>query len=263
MPHTQCNGISVYYEVHGEGVPLILISGLGGDRTFWQPSIQVLSSHFQVVVFDTRGIGKTDAPTEPYSMTMFADDLACLMDTLHLEKAHILGFSMGGNIALAFAAKYPTRILHLIIAVSFATMNKQTRLFLDAVLSIYEHGASTKQMFELIAPWLFSVQFLSDPANAAFLHYDENEPDQQPLYAWRNQYLAQQQFDGTSLLSAIKVPTLILAGEQDRLAHLQDSEILAQNIENAILEIIPHSGHLINYEYPDLFHKHVLDFLSK
>ncbi len=99
MPLITANNISIYYEIHGEGEPLILISGMGGDRTFWQSSIGPLSKCYKVIVFDTRGIGKTDAPTAPYSMEMFADDLAGLMEGLQIEKAHILGFSMGGNIA--------------------------------------------------------------------------------------------------------------------------------------------------------------------
>lgn len=169
---------------------------------------------------------------------------------------------MGGNIALAFALHHPERILKLIIAVSYAIMNIQSRLFLDAVLSVYEQGASTKQMFNLVAPWLFSVSFLRNPENAAFLYYDENEPDPQPLYAWKNQYLTQQQFDVLSSLPDIEAPTLILAGEHDRLAHLEDSEVLAQNIKNSTLKVIPHSGHLINYEYPEIFHRLILDFLE-
>ena len=105
MPYLQCNGISVYYETYGEGQPIILISGLGGDRTFWQPSIENFAANFQMILFDTRGIGRTDAPEGPYSMDLFADDLASLMEGLHIESAHILGYSMGGNIALKFALK--------------------------------------------------------------------------------------------------------------------------------------------------------------
>lgn len=261
MANQPINGISLYYEVHGTGEPLILISGLGGDHTFWQPSLPVLATHFQVLIYDTRGIGQTDAPDGAYSMAIFADDLAHLMDALHLEKAHILGFSMGGMIAQAFAVAYPRRVSSLILAATFAVMNTQARLFLDAVLSVYEQGASTRQMFALILPWLFSERFLANPANAAYLVYDENDPYPQPMHAWRAQYKAQQQYSGFPSVCSIRVPVLLLAGEQDRLAHREDAERLAAAINHAQLAIIPDSGHLINYEQPDLFHQHILDFL--
>jgi 3-oxoadipate enol-lactonase len=261
MPHAQCNGISLFYEARGHGEPLVLISGLGGDHAFWQSSVDALDSHFQLITFDTRGIGKSDAPDAPYSMEVFSDDLAGLLDSLKLERANVLGFSMGGNIAQMFALRYPRRISKLILAASFASMNIQARLFLDAVLRVYESGASTGQMFDLIAPWLFSPGFLARPENAAFLQYDESDPNAQPFYAWKRQYVAQQQFNVVDTLCEITAPTLILAGEEDRLAHLEDSKILARHIQNSTLHVFPGAGHLINYESPKLFHRCVRDFL--
>lgn len=263
MAEQQINGISMYYEVHGTGEPLILISGLGSDHTFWQDSIPCLAAHFQVIVFDTRGIGQTDAPDDAYSIALFADDLAGLMDALSLKKANVLGLSMGGAIAQAFAAKHPDRVTKLILASTFAVVNTQFRLFLDAVLSVYENGDSPRQIFALIVPWLFSARFLDDPKNAAYLVYDQTNPNQQPMYAWRAQYLALRQYAGLPALNSIQVPTLVLVGEQDRLAHVEDAELLATNIRNSRLKIIPHSGHLVNYEQPDLFHEHTLSFLGR
>lgn len=263
MAFTTCNGIKVFYEIHGTGTPLILISGLGGDHYFWQSSLAVLAEKFQVITFDTRGIGQTDTPAEPYSMDVFVADLLALLNNLQIDKAHLLGFSMGGNIALYFALQHPNRVHQLIIAASHAKMSVQIRLFVDAVLGVYEGGISTKQMFELIAPWLFSNAFLSQPEHAAFLEYDENEPFPQPLYAWKNQYLAQRDYDVVGRLEEIKLPTLILAADQDPFASLEDARILHQGIGASILKIIPQSGHLMNYEYPELFHECVLEFLEK
>ncbi|HTE25737.1 alpha/beta fold hydrolase [Flavitalea sp.] len=261
MAFAKCNGINIYYEVSGEGPPLILISGLGGDHFFWDSSLKILSKHFQVITYDTRGIGKTDAPKTSYSLDIFTDDLIALMDELKIEKAHILGFSMGGNIALTLALKSPGRISKLIIAASHAVINHQIRLFVDAVLNVYESGISTKQMFDLICPWLFSNSFLSNPKNEIYLKYDENEPDQQPLYAWKNQYLAQRNYNVVDSIDKIKLPTLIINGEFDLFATLEDAKLLRDKIEHSVLNVIPQSGHLINYENPELFHKYILDFL--
>lgn len=262
MAFTTCNGIKVFYEIHGRGTPLILISGLGGDHYFWQSSLTTLSEKFQVITFDTRGIGQTDAPEEPYSMELFVADLLALMDNLGIDKAQLLGFSMGGNIALSFALQHPERVHKLIIAASHAKMSAQIRLFVDAVLGVYEGGISTRQMFELIAPWLFSNSFLSKPEHAAFLEYDENEPFPQPLYAWKNQYLAQREYNVVDRLAEIKLPTLILAADQDPFASLEDARILQEGIGESTLNIIPQSGHLMNYEQPELFHQCILEFLS-
>lgn len=263
MAYKKCNGINIFYEVHGAGTPLILISGLGGDHLFWQSSIELLSEKFQVITFDTRGIGKTDAPVESYSMDIFVADLLALTDALQIEQAHLLGFSMGGNIALSFALQYPARVRKMIIAASHAKINTQIRLFIDAVLDVYEAGISTKQMFDLICPWLFSNAFLSNPSNAAFLQFDENEPDQQPLYAWKNQYLAHREYDIIDRLPEIKLPTLIINGDQDLFVNKEQANQLKDNITSSILAVIPDAGHLINYEYPELFHKYVLDFLQE
>ncbi|UOE46232.1 alpha/beta hydrolase [Mucilaginibacter sp. SMC90] len=262
MPHLLSNNINIYYEIHGQGFPLILVSGLGGDRTFWQASIEPLSAQFRVIIFDTRGIGRTDAPEEAYSMELFADDLAGLMDALQISQAHILGFSMGGQIALQFALKYPQKIDKLIIAASCAKLNTQIRLYVDAVLEVYEGGITTKQMFELIAPWLFSNSFLSVPGNEAYLQYDENDPEQQPLYAWRNQYLAQRAFDATPKLKDVKAGPLIITGELDVFAQLSDAMALHEGLSGSTLKIIPGAGHLFNFEQPKIFHDTVINYLN-
>ncbi len=197
-----------------------------------------------------------------YSMEIFANDLAGLMDALQLEQAHILGFSMGGNIALQFALKYPDKISKLIIAASCARLNTQIRLYVDAILDVYEKGISTRQMFELVAPWLLSNSFLSKPGNEVYLQYDESDPEQQPLYAWKNQYLAQRTFDISGQLQSIAACPLILTGEHDVFAQLSDARILADGIAGSTLKVIPEAGHLFNYEKPGLFHSLITDFLK-
>lgn len=262
MPYIQSNGIQIYYEIHGDGEPLILISGLGGDRTFWQDSLKYFSTDYQVIIFDTRGIGRTDAPNQAYSIDIFADDLNGLMEALNIPQSHILGFSMGGNIALQFAVKYPSKVNKLIIAASCATLNTQIRLYVDAVLDVYEKGITTKQMFDLIAPWLFSNNFLSIAGNDIFLGFDENDPEQQPLYAWKNQYYAQRAFNIIPELHKITIRPLIITGAHDVFAQLSDAKILADGIPGSTLSIIPNVGHLFNYETPETFHTLVLGFLK-
>src|SRR5579884_1186018 len=100
MPTVQANGINVYYEIHGVGEPLLLISGLASDHTFYRWVLPQLAARYQVIVFDNRGEGYTDKPNIPYSIDMMADDTAGLLHALGIARAHVLGTSMGGRIAI-------------------------------------------------------------------------------------------------------------------------------------------------------------------
>ena len=262
MPSLVANGLSCYYELHGQGEPLVLIHGLGGDSAFWDGSLSALAPHFQLVVYDLRGSGRTLAVDTPYSMALLADDLAALLTALRIEQAHVLGFSLGGNVALAFARQYPERVSKLVLAATFATMNRQARLFLDAVLDTYAQSGSARLVFNLVAPWLFSPEFLAQAAHAEFFRYSSDEPHPQPFSAWHHQYRAQQQFDLRADLLAIQAPALVLGGAQDRLAHPEDATLLARHLPNARLDLLPGAGHLFHYEQPAWFHQHVLAFLS-
>jgi pimeloyl-ACP methyl ester carboxylesterase len=255
------NGIDLSYCMTGEGPPLVLIAGLGGDQTFWTSSLKYLSK-FKVITFDCRGGGMSTLSPPPYTMELFADDLAALLDSLKIERCHILGFSMGGNIAQAFTLKYPERVDKLILAATFASMNRQARLFVDAVLSVYENGCTPKQMFDLIAPWLFSENFLKRPESASYLRFDENDPNHQPLVNWKGQYLAQREFDARGRLRLIQSPTLVIAASEDRLAHLADAKMLSDLIKGARLEVMSGVGHLMNFEEPENFHGMVIEFLK-
>ena len=115
MPKIQSNGIELYYEVHGEGRPLVLISGLGYSSWQWHKMVPFLAEHFQVIIFDNRGVGESDKLEGPYSAQLLAADTVGLLDALGLEKAIIAGHSMGGFIAQAIALDYPQRVEKLIL----------------------------------------------------------------------------------------------------------------------------------------------------
>jgi len=115
MAKVSANGIEIYYEIHGEGEPLVLIEGLGYSTWMWYKQIEELSKRFKVIIFDNRGVGETEKPDEEYSISLFSNDLAELLSELNVESAHILGVSMGGFIAQEFALKYPKMVEKLIL----------------------------------------------------------------------------------------------------------------------------------------------------
>ncbi|MFX1380764.1 MAG: alpha/beta fold hydrolase, partial [Promethearchaeota archaeon] len=120
MPSVKINDINIYYEIHGEGDPFVLIRGLSSSLNSWPPySIGQFSKHFKIIIFDNRGAGKTDIPHGKYSAKMMADDAIGLMDALDIKKTYLLGFSMGGCIAQEMVLNYPNRITKLILTSSW------------------------------------------------------------------------------------------------------------------------------------------------
>src|SRR5262245_54107488 len=113
MPRIEINDINLYYEIHGEGAPLLLIYGLAGRGAGFARQIPALSERFRVIIFDNRGVGETDQPEEPYSIPQMADDAAGLLDALGIESAHVFGVSMGGMIAQELALRYPDSVKKL------------------------------------------------------------------------------------------------------------------------------------------------------
>jgi pimeloyl-ACP methyl ester carboxylesterase len=252
MSFTEGPSGPIHWTVRGEGETLVVLHGLGGDVSFWEAETAALADRFRVLAVDLRGSGRTPAAEDGHTIDDLADDVAAILSDQDLASAHVLGFSMGGLVAQALAVRHPRAVERLVLASTFAVMNPQARLFLDAVLDVYEGGATPKQMFDLICPWLFSAEFLADPVNDAYLRYPEDDPDEQPLDDWRKLYLAQRAFDGTSDLATITAPTLVITGSEDRLAPVKDGESLARAIPDAHLRILP-GGHLVNLESPNLF----------
>ena len=111
----EINGIKICYEMQGEGDPVILVHGFGSKKETWIAQFKPLSEHFKVIRFDNRGAGKSDRPKEKYTMELFADDIAGLMDFLKIDKVHIIGWSLGGMIVQNFVIKYPERVNKMVL----------------------------------------------------------------------------------------------------------------------------------------------------
>ena len=119
MPTIYVNDITMYYEIHGEGEPLVLIPGLPIDVTAFRQIISELAKHYRIIVFDNRGAGRTDKPDMPYSIGMMADDTAGLLAALGIQRAHVLGVSMGGRIATELTLRHPKMVKSLILVSTF------------------------------------------------------------------------------------------------------------------------------------------------
>ncbi|MDY6916888.1 MAG: alpha/beta fold hydrolase [Chloroflexota bacterium] len=264
MPTARVGDIDMYYEVHGEGRPLLMIPGLGADLTSWAFQVPEFSRRFRVITFDNRGAGRTDAPDEPYSLETMADDAAGLLDCLGIDRAHVLGLSMGGMIAQELAIKHPARVHALVLATTAAGPYPWATHVLRATLRLAEEGASQEALTQLRVSWLFTDRFFENP-DLVQLAVDTMlaNPHRQPVYAYARQFAAARQHDARERLGRIAAPTLVLVGRQDILLPVRLSEELAAGIPGAELVVLEGGGHGFLVEVADDFNRAVLEFLDR
>lgn len=245
----------------GTGDCVVLLHGLGGDIGFWENEIGALAPHFRVIAVDLRGSGATPS-TRGFSIADLADDVRDVLDEAVVNRAHVVGFSLGGLVAQEFALRHSDRLGRLVLASTYAVMNRQARLFLDAVLDVYQNGATPKQMFDLISPWLFSTRFVNDPVNAPYFELPDDAADDQSMEDWRELYRAQQRFDSTGRLPVILAETLVVVGGRDSLVSTSDSRTLRDGIPHAKVLTFAESGHLTNVEEHGRFIATIREFLA-
>ena len=268
MPKIISNGIELYYESIGSGKPLILISGLGYPLWQWHKMVPYLAEHFQVIAFDNRGVGQSDKPSGPYTAQMLATDTVGLLDALDIEKAVIIGHSMGGFIAQAIALDFPERASKLILcSTNFGGPNHiPISPKAMAVLSDLSSDPLTR--------FTNGLKVSTAPGWA-----DANPQIVQGWTEWRianpmdiEGYQAQMAI-GLGLISAesafenrlptINIPTLILFGEHDNVVPPTNAELLAQKIAGSKVVIIPDAGHFFPIEVPETASQIIVDFVKQ
>ena len=136
MPKVKVNGIDIYYEEHGSGEPVVMIGGLGADTTLWSKQVPAFSERFRVVVFDNRGSGQSDKPDKPYSIPMFAADTVGLMQALGIERAHVVGASLGGLVAQELVLTHPEMVDRLVLVCTTSNGPRSVRPSLWSLIPI-------------------------------------------------------------------------------------------------------------------------------
>jgi 3-oxoadipate enol-lactonase len=200
MPYIKVNDIHMYYEVYGDGEPLLLIVGLATDISEWEGIIRWLSQKYQVLAFDNRGAGRTDKPDTPYSIEMMADDTVGLMQALGIQQAHILGISMGGRIALALALQHPKSVKKLVLVSTSARSIKNWRRYFFGMLS-------SAPIFRSKYP--------------------------QPHYAFMRQRQASFVYNCTDELHELHIPTVIMHGKKDKIVPYTLAEEMHTGIKDS------------------------------
>lgn len=255
------NGVALHYEITGQGEPLILIEGLGTATWLWWKQVPELSRHFRVIAYDLRGSGWSDKPDEPYSIPMFADDLAGLMDALRIKQAHVLGISLGGYVAQEFAIRYPDKVKRLVLCSTTTNGPSTIPPNPEVIIALMTPVAGKDDLRDRVALSLSPGYATAHPSDVEkMIAWRLDNP--QPAYAYNRQLMSAVGWTSEGRLGQITMPTLVLAGSEDRVVPPQNADVLAAGIPHAEKVILQGAGHLINVEQPEKFNKEVIRFLT-
>jgi pimeloyl-ACP methyl ester carboxylesterase len=263
MPKQKVNGIEMYYEMHGQGDSLVLIMGLRRNVEWWYRQIPTLSKHFEVLVFDNRGAGRTDKPKMDYSIRLFADDTDGLMEALGIRKANILGVSMGGYIAQELALNYPDRVKRLVLACTGPGGERAVLASPERLKKFTANeGLTPEEILRKDMDIYFSDEYLKRNHEKMEGFIKLSLRYYQPPDAFERQFAACLGHDTVNRLSRIGAPTLILTGDDDPLVPPENSKILNELIPGSKLVFSPGKRHCFFMEEADRFNQMVIDFFE-
>lgn len=268
MPVINANGIEIYYETRGEGSPLMLINGWGGNLDSWSGKmIDLLAEQHRVIMMDNRGTGRSNKPDIPYTMDMMAADVKGVLDSLDIEKAHVMGFSMGGAITQTFGVKYPGTTLSLILCGASAgkenSVSSDPKVQMDLALianplpEMTERDVTIKLLYLLYSKEYVEAHLEELVEDETYSNYPTSS------HALMNQSHAISTMDTYTHLPGLKVPVLVMTGDEDVLVPPENSEKIAAQIPGSELILIPGCGHGFLKQKTGESIGHVLRFLEK
>jgi pimeloyl-ACP methyl ester carboxylesterase len=256
---TQVNGITIAYSDQGTGLPIVFLHAFPLNRTMWAVQEHALSSQFRIITIDLRGHGESDAPLWRYTLEQSAGDVSALLGHLEIRRALFVGLSMGGYILFAFYRRYAARVKGLILADTKAQADteegKNGRFQLAQIA--YKKGPSA--IADVMIPKLLSPATIQTNPDLVQQVRAMIEGNQISGIAWDLMAMAERS-DSVPRLSRITCPTQIIVGELDIATPPSDAKLMADQIPNARLAIIPHAAHLSNLEQPEAFNQIVSAF---
>ena len=252
-------GVRIAYDSSGEGPPLLLMQGIGYARWSWDPVVPALAERFRVLNFDNRGIGESDVPPPPYSARQLAEDGLAVLDDAGVERAHVVGASLGGMAAQELAAGFSDRVDRLVLACTHPGVEDgypmpQVTVDLFAQAPTLEPQVALRRFVD-------NALGVAPPvglADEVFAYRLANPPD---MNGWLAQAAAGTTFAGVDL-ARIEAPTLVVTGTHDNVIDCRNSELLAERIPNARLERVDGAGHLFFWERSAEFVRLVEEFLG-
>jgi 3-oxoadipate enol-lactonase len=267
--------IEIYYEEQGSGDPLLLIMGLAADSMAWLFQVPDFAQHYRTITFDNRGVGRSAKPAGPYTIHQMADDAAGLLDQIGVDRAHVVGVSMGGMIAQELALRHPARVRGLVLACTYPEpdedVERQRQFGIEQFGGSVTAGGETRIDVSTLDPMMFLQHLLPRVFNQDFIEKELGRIMQLfsgalqwgfSMEAILGQVDAVMGHRTTDRLGQIAAPTLVITGDADLLIPPANSDILARSIRGAKLVKVPGGSHGFNFETPEIFNREVLDFLA-
>jgi pimeloyl-ACP methyl ester carboxylesterase len=263
VPHADLAERRVFYEEHGSGDPVLLVSGLGADHTAWALQTEYLQEWFRVIVFDNPGVGRTEGPHGPYTTALFADVGVSLLGHLGIDRAHVVGASMGGMIAQQIAVRHPAQVRSLAIHCPWWSADPYTTALLRSWEAI-ARGAGMLELFRQIWLWVFTPRFYAEqPETLVELERQSAEnPYAQTVDAFCDQAEACVTHMALEEVTEFDVPTLITVGDTDILTPPAHARELHKRVRGSVLHVWPEMGHAPFWEIPDAFNRLNREFLE-
>jgi 3-oxoadipate enol-lactonase len=263
MPTASVNGIDINYKLEGDGdETIVLVNGLADDLETWVFQMEdLLAAGYRVLRFDNRGVGGSSMPAGPYTTKLFAQDTKALVDELGITDFHLLGVSMGGMIAQEYALAHPEDLRSLTLACTYAAPGP----FCSRMFSMWADMAPVNGVpfiMRDVTLWAFTVPFFEEREDELREFEADMAQMTQPTEAYLAQLSSIQTHDTTDRLVQIRVPTLVLAGEEDILIPVRLSRRLQEGIAGSRWATTP-GGHACLWEHPVQFNRAVLEFLSE
>ena len=263
MPRISVNGLKLYYEIEGDGEPVILIPGFAAGRWIWFKQTSDLSRHFRVIIFDPRGVSESDKPEGSQSISLLADDVAHLLQTIGIASAHIVGASFGGFVAQEFALKYPSMTRKLVLCcTSFGGPNHVVPAPETLLALASTKGLNSEERMRTNLLLAFSPEYLQTQIAEVDQVVQLRAANEVPEHIYLSQMQAAMSFNAESSVPHIKAPTLVLSGDADVIVPVQNSLNLAAGIPGAELRIIQGGSHTFFIERAAEFNRVITQFLS-
>ncbi|NHI91414.1 MAG: alpha/beta hydrolase [Candidatus Lokiarchaeota archaeon] len=264
MPKIKHRDSFLHYDVIGEGEPLLLIMGWGGNSLMWDPIMSPLVEKFKVITFDNRGVGRSSKLKEPYTMELFVDDTKAVLDEVKISKTHVFGVSMGGMIAQNLALTYPKMVNKLILGCTSPKLGVNIKHALDQETSPFFVRSFSPSDIKQLLSMIFSPNYVEklmkdkEEFKKFFTFYAKYPPSWTSM---KHQAAAIAEHDTLNRLNQIDHKTLIIAGKLDSLIPFRHSKKLKDSIPNSKLILYEDTGHGFWIEKPKETAKNVLKFL--
>lgn len=274
MPLIKINDLNFYYEIHGAGEPLVLISGTGFSCEHWKVfQVPDLSKHYRVLIWDHRGTGRSDKPEVHYTTRMFAADCVNLMNALKIKTAHIMGHSMGGRVAQWVAIDHPECVATLILSGSGPGTAYDGQFYergvpFGTITELMEKGFETYMRDHVASDFMFPPEFVREHPEVVKRFEESSMNHPTPLRPYLRHVIARQEHETRHLLDKINCPTLVICGGADRKEggtgnHVRSSEALAQGIKGAELTVVEGGHHGYLRQMPEKANAYFVEFLKR